>query len=1043
MSLEPTSEKQISAFRAIYGEEAYNQVVVKRGFEKRPYTVETAKKLEKDFTYYSKKKQEMRHERWQKKYGKEAFKAVVVAKGFTEKVYTEKEKLKLRDEIRTAFQKRRHDRWKKNYGKAAELVLSRIPVYPESKRLIVKRKIAFEKKKELLEKIGTPLYNFLIKRQVGVRDYLWAAVEIEKEIEKRTPKELEELKNVQTEEEAGALFSRFCQREENLKILADLKSEFPSQAFFLDTYFSYLKEGRIKADKQFIQTVLLREKAQQEMNFFANEKLILNMPEKGHEKIPAIVGYIVQDQISFSRYLIRLKKYDLYQKLYSEGEDLLKKEPLNLELQECLKKEPLNLGLQECLKKIQGKIEKLSIQAVPEVNERVHLTAKDLATHGPFRQKLDIQNAVEKLISFDQEMFLLSESSPQEVVIRAEKEAYVQHLQAMIRLRNERQQNFSTEFADASDQELAEKVEAIMQEEYQELFRPFIEKVSHLESEIQKATGSQKQLLEIQKKTLESIQVDAPSFSPLQKKLTSYYVIPLDFEGSGAILTPEPPNDGIVPKWVVIDLTDIRDELSSDLKKAVFHESFLRGALQNKAPGERSLFAFKDGKLLPSEDGKIKIFYEDPKKVVKSDNLDFGQKVRLVEKERIRSWFPCLCPKDFIPEELHYGDYFRSTRAADSNQKWTLNKLRTAAVDRLEAIWISRLIMKGLISGKKVDLRTFQSAYGHHLAVQTSDLANLNGSYGEDPVFLEAIHMMGKLSQPLVDLMKEETELQTLEADVQEGEEGRKYNPKIAIRALHEVYQTIEVWTKNIEKMVDLSGKHSFLAEPFIVYLNKLQNIYGLLKSKEKGFSFLKPYSTVPNCNTVQEVIEIDEAIKKALELLPPFFNELQLLSIDLAIPESSESLKEKRREILLTLKEKYEGNFNKYKESLSDLKERYDENSDEYKKRDSVLKEKYKPQEYEAICEFGKAADVAFPKFFQTFPRLKLAVEEFAKNFSVFSSDKLRIQELSSEVSNQNIEMEILRMNQTKDLVSRLQRERSSAKAYFYPDSNSLFNLS
>jgi len=269
--------------------------------------------------------------------------------------------------------------------------------------------------------------------------------------------------------------------------------------------------------------------------------------------------------------------------------------------------------------------------------------------------------------------------------------------------------------------------------------------------------------------------------SSLQDFFGNFYVYPL-YSGSEA------------DKWAVIDISAVPSKDRKAIPMDYFTEEQIKADLglmgdTPRAAGSVVSYDLINGKLVKREgehakDGPVKLFYEDIKKAkeVMGDRACGGRTRLTLEQGDV-----CRIEKPLLG------------RRGDS---WTPIRERTAGVDRVESIWMFRLMFKKILVEGVEGLRwnDILNLDAYMEGVSNSDLAHLSGSYSQDSVFKQTLHFCKQMEARLQLSVKAKDSLSRLQTGLALE---RRERLGAAQKAVGEIFTTLENWKKAIGEFRD------------------------------------------------------------------------------------------------------------------------------------------------------------------------------------------------------------------------------------------------
>lgn len=175
-----------------------------------------------------------------------------------------------------------------------------------------------------------------------------------------------------------------------------------------------------------------------------------------------------------------------------------------------------------------------------------------------------------------------------------------------------------------------------------------------------------------------------------------------------------------------------------------------------------------------------------------------------------------------------------NTVKKDFDNRWTRNRKRTAAIDRLEAITMYRLLAKEILEGRvdQISLNRFLALKEYFWSVSLNDLAIFPKSYGSDPVFLEARNLFGALEVQLGQAV-EQNAIQNL---LLKTSSETKFNDTESFKRLEEIVNLFKRWAEDIEKVIQFATETPSFSSIFSWYLEQLKQIQPIVRDLADNF---------------------------------------------------------------------------------------------------------------------------------------------------------------------------------------------------------------
>ena len=253
-----------------------------------------------------------------------------------------------------------------------------------------------------------------------------------------------------------------------------------------------------------------------------------------------------------------------------------------------------------------------------------------------------------------------------------------------------------------------------------------------------------------------------------------------------------------------------------------------------------------------TKDGQFKYFSEKSETVFQNNmSREIGNRSRLVtgkDGKVIRENRP---EKGFV--------------SLGKNEKFTKNRLVTAAVDRLESIATYRLLAKQVLAGEKVSLNQFLRIKEYFKSVSTNDVAGFKGSYITDPVFIESFHHFGQIEESLKKAIGEQTQIQQMQMNPQKGDKNPDYHT--GLKRLIEVAKIFKRWNLDIEAFIVVSESDKAFAKKCEWYVNCMKQILEHVKKIATSFpDHLDHYDL--DIKSLREKMGAEEAVRISTAIL-------------------------------------------------------------------------------------------------------------------------------------------------------------------------------
>ncbi len=299
-----------------------------------------------------------------------------------------------------------------------------------------------------------------------------------------------------------------------------------------------------------------------------------------------------------------------------------------------------------------------------------------------------------------------------------------------------------------------------------------------------------------------SSKVEKPAeVPPLYSFFRDFYVVPLG--GTDAIFKDGSQYKG---KWAVIDLRKIRlkdGKPDEEQRQKIIDQitpQFLEEQLRDKGHYQAISFDFVEDKLTLQKDkeGPIRIFDEDPMVFIsQKEKKDAGERQRLLRKSNeTRKPDGSTWPKDEL------GDYARVTKQKEE-ARWSKPRQITASVDRQIAIQSSRLATKAVLTGESGRLlKNLEHLYEFLGDIQGDDIAKLERSYSQDPIFSDAMGLFVSKASRLKTKVEDRFRIPLLRSDLNPKSKKERDLEK-AVMELVTVRKMYKDWMDAIDKFIE------------------------------------------------------------------------------------------------------------------------------------------------------------------------------------------------------------------------------------------------
>lgn len=418
---------------------------------------------------------------------------------------------------------------------------------------------------------------------------------------------------------------------------------------------------------------------------------------------------------------------------------------------------------------------------------------------------------------------------------------------------------------------------------------------------------------------LQRIQFDLNQERELSPFMSSFHVVPLgNVVFRGTVYNADTEKDEFINpdgKWAVVDLRHVPERQRAAIVQ-LLPPARLADILTGKRPYEAASFDFKDGQLVPRADkgGAVRVFFESPKVAfVNHEDRDFGQRSRLIRKsartknERGERW-----PKE------EYGDYVRVKKEPLKKEEteWSKARMMTAAVDRQIVIQGARKMAEAALQGQIAPMvRDAQHLGEFYDAVYGSDIAKMEGSYGEDPIFNRAVHMFKTQTERLAQADRIRAPL--IRADLAVGKKrSRETESLMQMAGVTSFYRS---WIIDIIAMQDLAKANPAFRDRFNWFLSQMKTvtpfIFQFLNRFPEEFrqiekimaDITRETGRFPEAAEVarrfgRTPAEIRELLRASLEGIQREIKIMKIAFKDLQVAESSARVQERRNQLLLQL---------------------------------------------------------------------------------------------------------------------------------------------
>lgn len=419
---------------------------------------------------------------------------------------------------------------------------------------------------------------------------------------------------------------------------------------------------------------------------------------------------------------------------------------------------------------------------------------------------------------------------------------------------------------------LREQIENLTSEEDNEtLIQPLQEEIRDIERVIQK---KQEETLFETAEEKESPGSHKPS-SGLRSSFSLYDVVPIGdvFSKTG--------------QWAVLDYSALSEKEMAQIKAGLKPEQ-IAGFLKGKKTGEAVYLILNgQGQVEVSLQAKkpkkcAVLFTEDCSQLfTHAENRDLGQRSRLSAGDD--------------------GLYARKMKEAkDTRGKWTQERERTAAVDRLQILHTSVALMERILKGeaREIDEGSIQHFLEYAQSIAGYDLASLEGSFAHDSAFNHSIHLLSKSCEQLQPIAVEMSGVHFLE-EMNQKVLGNN-NSATAVVKLSEAVKSYRGWIESIETFL-LKTPEALLPyyrERLIQLLDHLKQIYDEFPVEMRqiaGHKDLTPFKIQASYSEETQ----EDLIKNTAPVLINALKVLKSATWELAVLENSGSIKQIRSEIL------------------------------------------------------------------------------------------------------------------------------------------------
>ena len=364
-----------------------------------------------------------------------------------------------------------------------------------------------------------------------------------------------------------------------------------------------------------------------------------------------------------------------------------------------------------------------------------------------------------------------------------------------------------------------------------------------------------------------------------------FYVFPI-----GNVLSRDPKDTG---KWAVVDALDAEEGIDREKIFRALDIPFIEDVLKDQKPYVPVCFEYREGQdhLVQNPKGTIRIFYERQDDVLKShQDRDFGDKTRLVRDKKKGVY------KRVVVDE--------KGEKKNTSEKVTLTgtkETRTAEVDRLQAIWISRLIAQRLLSGegRRFDLSAIQSLIEYYGGVSQNDVA---ARYKEDLCLIEASSHFGAVQELLFRQIQARHAIDLIESH--RGKKDRKSDLAHAFNLVKETVGVYRKWIPLFEELLQGMRDYPEMGRDFSWFIGPLES--GLREIGEFVSRFPTDEKMVECATDADRQRIIQEVVRQGSSN----FNRLTLALNPLQVMENSPSIKEERTK---RLKQRFESEAKEY----------------------------------------------------------------------------------------------------------------------------------
>ena len=175
------------------------------------------------------------------------------------------------------------------------------------------------------------------------------------------------------------------------------------------------------------------------------------------------------------------------------------------------------------------------------------------------------------------------------------------------------------------------------------------------------------------------------------------------------------------------------------------------------------------------------------------------------------------------PKEEH-GDYVRVKKEPLKKEEteWSKARMMTAAVDREIVIQGSRMLTEAALSGRVDGLVRDSQHLGEFFdAVSGSDIAKMEGSYGEDPIFNSSVHMFKSQTERLAQADRIRAPLMRADLAVAK-KRSREMESLMQMAGVTSFYRA---WIVDIIAMQNLAKTNPAFRERFNWFLSQIKTV--------------------------------------------------------------------------------------------------------------------------------------------------------------------------------------------------------------------------